>query len=81
MRQDKCAVFQIANNDGTVRLICVPGATFGDGARFEAELREYGGGCLHVSFLGRFDQIQSAADLGELLGLLLDKTAPLLRAS
>jgi hypothetical protein len=81
MRHDKCAVFQIANNDGTARLICVPSATFADGARLETELREYGGGCLQVSFLGRFDQIQSAGDLSELLGLLLEGAAPLLRAS
>lgn len=71
MRHDKCAVFQVSNNEGVARLICVPSATFGDGARFETELRQYCGAWLNVSFLGRFDQIESAANLRELLDNLL----------
>lgn len=71
MRYDKCAVFQVTNNEGVARLICVPSATFGDGARFESELRQYCGAWLNISFLGRFDQIERAADLTELLDKLL----------
>lgn len=82
MRHDKCAVFQVTNNQGVARLICVPGATFGDGARFETELRECCGACLDVRFLGRFDEIRSAAGLGELLDLLLQGSpSPLLTLS
>lgn len=82
MRHNKCAVFQVTNNQGVAHLICVPGASFGDGARFETELREYCGTCLDVRFLGRFDEIRSAAGFGEVLDLLLRGSAsPLLTLS
>lgn len=70
MRHEKCAVFQVTNGQGITSLICIPVATFGDGARLETELRESCGACFHISFLGRFDEIRSATGPEEVLELL-----------
>jgi hypothetical protein len=69
MRHDKSAVFQINDPEGVVRLICVRSATFGDGARLEAFLRGSLGTCLHVTFLGRYDRVDTVNDLAEFLDL------------
>ena len=71
MRHDKYAVFQVTNNYGFSRLICINGVRFSDGAKFEAELQNACGAWLHITFLGRFDQIESATDLPHALDLLL----------
>jgi len=77
MRHERCAVFQVTNNHGHARLICVSGVRFSDGATFEAELRREYGEWLHVTFLGRFDQIECAPDLAQVFDLLLASPAPL----
>ncbi len=78
MRHDKWAVFQITNNEGEARLIIVRSATFGDGARLEAELQKSYGMCFHTSFLGRFDQIQTTAHPSGLLDLLFQESTSFL---
>jgi hypothetical protein len=75
MRHNKCAVFQVTNNHGYARLICVTGIKFSDGAKFEAELRRVYGEWLHVTFLGRFDQIEIAPDLAQAFDLLVPRPA------
>ncbi len=70
MRHDKSAVFQI-NDDGAVRLICVRGLTFMESVKLEKAFRERVGGHLYVTFLGRFDCIQTASGIGEFLDLAL----------
>ena len=77
MRHEKYAVFQITNNHGHARLICVNGINFGDGAKFETELQNTCGTWLHVTFLGRFDQIERACDLAQALDLLVTGPMPL----
>jgi hypothetical protein len=77
MRHEKCAVFQVTNNHGHARLICVHGIDFGDGAKFETELQNTCGAWLHITFLGRFDQIESASDLAQALDLLVAGATPL----
>lgn len=78
MRHDRYAVFQVTNNQGMTRLICVPGASFRDGARFESELQRCCDSWLHVSFLGRFDQVESATDLAQAFELLAQGATPCL---
>lgn len=78
MRHDKYAVFQVTNNQGFSRLICVRGASFADAAHFEAETGRCCESWLHVSFLGRFDQVESAVDLTEAFELLAQGSTPLL---
>ena len=79
MRHEKCAVFQVTNNHGHARLICVHGIDFGDGAKFETELQNTCGAWLHITFLGRFDQIESATDLAQAFDLLAAGATPLRR--
>lgn len=76
MRHDKYAVFQITNNHGYARLICVHGIDFGDSAKFETELQNTCAAWLHITFLGRFDQIESAADLAQAFDLLVAGATP-----
>jgi hypothetical protein len=71
MRHTKSAVFQINDSCSAVRLICVRGATFADGARLETALRDSYGTCFYVTFLGRFDQIETVANVVEFLDLAL----------
>ena len=77
MRHDKCAVFQVTNNHGHARLICVHGIDFGDGAKFETELQNTCGAWLHITFLGRFDRIESATDLAQAIDLLVAGPPPI----
>jgi hypothetical protein len=76
MRHNKCAVFQATNNQGMARLICVHGIDFKDGATLEAEMQSICGAWLHVTFLGRFDQVESATDLAQAFALLFAGPAP-----
>ena len=76
MRHAKCAVFQVTNNHGFSRLICISGVRFSDSTKFEAELKNACGAWLHITFLGRFDQIESATDLPHALDLLLAGPIP-----
>lgn len=76
MRHEKYAVFQVTNSHGHARLICVHGIDFGDGAKFETELQNMCGAWLHITFLGRFDQIESATDLAQALDLLVAGATP-----
>lgn len=78
MRQERYAVFQVTNNHGISRLICVRGASFGEGAHFEAEFRKCCGAWLHIIFLGRFDQIESVPDLSQACELLTQGSPPLM---
>lgn len=77
MRHEKCAVFQVTNNHGHARLICVHGMDFGDGAKLERELQNTCGAWLHITFLGRFDRIESATDLEQALDLVVAGPTPL----
>jgi len=77
MRHEKLAVFQVTNNHGHARLICVHGIDFGDGAKLETDLQSTCGTWLHITFLGRFDQVESATDLAQALDLLVAGPMPL----
>lgn len=72
MRHDKSAVFQI--NDGeAVRLICVRGLTFGGGIELEKSFKERVGRPVDVTFLGRFDRVETASGIEEFLDLALGR--------
>jgi hypothetical protein len=67
MRHSKAAVFQVNDCEGVARLVCVRGATFAEGARLEMVLRKSLGTFCHVTFLGRFDEIETVSDVAEFL--------------
>jgi hypothetical protein len=71
MRHDKSAVFQI-NDCGAVRLICVRGLTFVGSIKLEKAFKERTGKPVNVTFLGRFDRIDTASGIGEFLDLALE---------
>lgn len=71
MRHTRIAVFQVNDSTGITRLISVPGTTFTEGAKVEAALRENYGRSFYVTFLGRFDQVETITDLAELLNVAL----------
>jgi len=56
LRYNRVAVFQINDSGGLARLICVRGATFAEGVRFEQLLH---GSSLAVTFLGRFETVET----------------------
>jgi hypothetical protein len=70
MRHDKSAVFQI-NDCGAVRLICVRGLTFVGSIELEKAFKERAARSVEVTFLGRFDRIETASGIGEFLDLAL----------
>jgi len=72
MRHDKSAVFKI-NDGGAVRLICVPGLSFTGGVQLEKAFKERVGRAVDVTFLGRFDRIESVLGIGQFLDLLLKR--------
>jgi hypothetical protein len=68
MRHDKSSVFQI-NDGGAVRLICVRGLTFTGGVELEKAFKERVGEAVDITFLGRFDRVETASSIGEFLDL------------
>jgi hypothetical protein len=70
MRHNKSAVFQI-NDGGAVRLICVRGLTFGASIELENAFKERVGRPVDVTFLGRFDRVETASGIREFLDLAL----------
>jgi len=71
MRHEKSAVFRI-NDGGVVRLICVRGLTFRRSIQLEKAFKERVGRPVSVTFLGRFDSIETASGIGEFLDLALE---------
>jgi hypothetical protein len=71
MRHDKLAVFRI-NEGGVVRLICVRGLTFTGSIQLEKAFKERVGRPVNVTFLGRFDSIETASGIEEFLDLALE---------
>jgi hypothetical protein len=71
MIHEKLAVFRI-NDGGTVRLICVRGLTFTGSVQLEKAFKERVGRPVDVTFLGRFDRIETASGIEEFLDLALD---------
>jgi len=67
----KSAVFQLNKPDGWAQLIVVRVGSLHDALELERALcKQYGGG-MHVSFLGRFDRIDMASNLSELLDIVV----------
>jgi hypothetical protein len=71
MRHEKSAVFRI-NDGGAVRLICVRGLTFTGSVQLEKAFKERVCRPVNVTFLGRFDSIETASGIGEFLDLALE---------
>jgi hypothetical protein len=71
MRHDKSAVFRI-NDGGAVRLICVRGLTFTGSVQLEKVFKERVGRPGDVTFLGRFDSVETASGIEEFLDLVLE---------
>ena len=71
MSHDKSAVFQI-NDGGAVRLICVRGLTFTGSVQLEKAFKERVCRPVDVTFLGRFDRIDTVSGIGEFLDLALE---------
>lgn len=71
MSHEKSAVFRI-NDGGAVRLICVPGLTFTGGVQLEKIFKERVGRPVDVTFLGRFDSVETASGIEEFLDLVLE---------
>lgn len=69
MRREKLAVFQVNDTAGVTRLVAVRGVTFAHGTRLEAALRAMRGHGLHVTFLGRFDHVETVQGAADLLNL------------
>jgi hypothetical protein len=71
MRHNKSAVFRI-NDDGAVRLICVRGLTFAGSIELEKMFKERVGKPLDVTFLGRFERVETASGIREFIDLALE---------
>lgn len=69
LRYERIAVFQINDNGGLARLICVHGVTFADRVRMEEFLRE--SSSFTVTSLGRFEAIDTVTGSEEFLNSCL----------